>query len=223
MIINYRKELNEKLTLQNKLYEKTKENQIAFIEGQEAEKKIIAQELHDGIATDIVVVQSIIESEKFQKQADVSNLIKNISKQMRQISYSLFPDVLNELGINEALKSLFQPLDTKIKTHIYFNREKFSLQKNQEVQIYRIAQELLKNTLKHSGANNIYLQIIEHEDEIIMEFEDDGIGFNLSNLKLGLGIKSILSRAESINALTKFETQLNKGIYFSLEINLYKK
>ncbi|MFN6039135.1 MAG: 7TM diverse intracellular signaling domain-containing protein, partial [Bacteroidota bacterium] len=218
MVFNYRKEINEKLKLQETLLEKSKENQNAFLEGQEAEKKIIAQELHDGVATDLLVVQRLIEKESTLKNHSINKILSNISLQMRQISHSMFPDALIELGLAEGLKSLFRPWEDKISINIYFSEKNYNISKSLEIQIYRIVQELLKNTLKHSDAKNIYFQLIRHAEEIVLEFEDDGIGFEFSKYRQGMGLKSIIYRAESINADINFESAEGKGMLFQMKI-----
>ncbi|MFN5181608.1 MAG: 7TM diverse intracellular signaling domain-containing protein [Bacteroidota bacterium] len=223
MVYNYKNELQKIIELQREVYHKTKQNQVAFLEGQELEKKIIAQELHDGIASDILIAQTLLENDKLKDKNSVQIILKNVSQQMRGLSHSMFPEVLNELGLVQGLNSLFSLLKNEIKTHLYFNQNDFPISKTQEIQIYRIAQELLKNTLKHANANNIYFQLLKHEDEIVIEYEDDGNGFNLKAHKTGIGIKSIYLRAESLNASVHFESQYQKGMYFTMKIPLIEK
>ena len=65
-------------------------------------------------------------------------------------------------------------------------------------------------------------QLIQHHDEIILEFEDDGIGFDFDSTKTGIGLKSIFLRAETLNAEIKIETKEQGGFLFLLKMKNIK-
>ncbi len=65
--------------------------------------------------------------------------------------------------------------------------------------IYRIVQKSLNNTIKHTASNNVYINLTQTKDTIVLTFKDDGIGFNINQKKEGVGLHNISTRAQLHN------------------------
>ncbi|MGB0167296.1 MAG: sensor histidine kinase, partial [Luteibaculum sp.] len=100
-----------------------------------------------------------------------------------------------------------------------------SLTKEQALHIYRIMQEWISNILRYNSAKEIFLQIIEHEDEISLLIEDDGHGFNTDEFTKGQGngYRTISSRLDILNANMHIDSNpKNRGSHFEVNIPILK-
>ena len=84
--------------------------------------------------------------------------------------------------------------------------------------LYRIAQELLNNAIKHARADKITLQLIGHASSIILIIEDNGKGFDKRKIVRGLGFNSILARVKALEGLSHIDSWKNKGTTVTIEV-----
>ncbi len=197
-------------------------------EAQEAERKRIASDLHDGIgsllsATRIYVHQlnpKLSPSDYQEIKSETTNLIDNAIDQVRLISHNLFPPNLDHLGLLQATSDFCQRIQKINEIDIHFDSNVvLDITKQEELAIYRIIQELVNNTLKHAQANTIKLGFNHSTSGFKLTYQDDGKGFNVKSNQLaakGLGIKSIESRANSIKATFHIHSQPAEGMYCEL-------
>src|SRR5690606_37684434 len=87
-----------------------------------------------------------------------------------------------------------------------------------KVEIYRILQEGVQNISKHSRAKNAYLRIFQLKDVILIELEDDGIGYKNNQNSNGIGLSNMNERAQKIHSNIVIDSQLGKGTKISLRI-----
>jgi len=150
-------------------------------------------------------------------------LIDNALVQIRNISHNLFPPNLEHVGFIQACEDLchrIQKLKNIDVAFDYVESPHFSKQK--ELSLYRILQELTNNTLKHAEATKIELKFRNKGDRFELHYKDNGIGFDFDNKNksmTGLGMKSIESRANSINGTIQINTQKGNGFEFMLTLD----
>jgi signal transduction histidine kinase len=221
MVYQFKKSLIEKTEIQRQLYTVSKENQTAFMKGQEDEKKKIAMELHDGVATDLLLLKKKIEHSvnKLDDEQQTIESVDRISHQIRTLSHELLPWSYHNEDLKEALMNLIQPLHSKFNVNIMIEDIPSWIDFFTKTQLYRIVQELLKNTLKHADAKCIFIQLIDYEETFELHYEDDGKGFNKENSNFGIGIKSIYSRVDSIGGKIDIESRINNGIIAILTLD----
>jgi signal transduction histidine kinase len=214
MVYQFKKSLIEKSEIQRQLYVVSKENQIAFMKGQEDEKKKIAMELHDSVATDLLLLKNRIEHSTHEMNENKKTIesVDLISHQIRSLSHELLPWSYHNQDFKDAIFNLIQPLSSKIDVHITIENVPIWVDSFAKTQLYRVVQELLKNTIKHANARSIYIQLVNYEDSIELHYEDDGKGFDIQKSNSGIGIKSIYSRVESIGGKINIESCSNNGI-----------
>jgi two-component system NarL family sensor kinase len=204
----------------------------SFIDGEEKERKRIARELHDGLGAVLATVKMQISSiqhkvpeiqsmETFQK---AESLIDNACRTVREISHNLMPQVLEQEGLEFALEELCQTFSNQNGIPFEFNY--FGKEQNltQEIKttVFRIAQELLKNIIKHAEAKEVIVQLTIEEDEIILIVEDDGKGFDVAGQYKGIGLQNIRSRTTYFNGTVEIESTPGKGSTFTILLPIEK-
>ena len=119
--------------------------------------------------------------------------------EIRKLSKTLITPSIKEIGLLDAIKDvsddimLVQPLKINLVTKDFTEQ---SLNEKFKLSLFRIVQEQLNNILKHAKANNVSINFMENENEINLSISDDGVGFDTSKRKKGVGITNIKSRSE---------------------------
>ncbi len=185
------------------------------VQVEENERKRFASELHDGlgpILSSIKMGFSAISTDIHD--ADIrSNLEQAISEAIvtvREVSNNLSPHILNNFGIDKAVRNFITkitlPPNFNIKFDITIGDNRYSSTK--EIVIYRVFCELFNNTLRHAEATNVEFSIKEDNGMINLNYFDDGIGFDPDNLpntlKGGNGYYNIISRVSSLKGTSYF-------------------
>ena len=208
----------------------------ALIEGQEEERKRFALELHDGIGQMLTGLKLHAEKLKQVQFADekqrlrfdkLVSLIQDTIQTTRQVSFNLMPSVLSDFGLNAALRVLCEQTADLSGIRIEFegDNERIKLNAKMEIGLYRIAQEGLNNAVKHSGSDNIKIKLEQKMNRILLEIEDDGKGFLISNLKnkngsflTRNGIDNIRTRTQLLNGEMKIISKVDKGTRLVINI-----
>ena len=121
-------------------------------------------------------------------------------KEVRTISHNLLPPSLKDFGLTIALEDLCHKIEQSGQ-NITFS----SFQMNERIELvlelglYRIAQELINNAIKHANASEIHVQLINHGDMLMLMVEDNGTGFSVKEVdEKGIGLRNIGSRVKSL-------------------------
>jgi signal transduction histidine kinase/ligand-binding sensor domain-containing protein len=204
-----------------------------ILEAQEQERKRIAADLHDGVGQLLSAVKLRLDYAKKKSSRDTNelneiitesrSLLDNIADEIRNISYNLVPSSLKKFGLVKAIDETLQKTnfghDLVIKFIPVTQNDRFN--ENIELTLYRIFQELLLNATKHANAKEIDIQLIEHQNEIILMFEDDGTGFDYQKAlseSTGSGISNINSRVHILGGILHFDTQSDDGTTVTVTI-----
>ena len=199
-----------------------------IIEEQENQWKIIAGELHDSIGQNLsainIFLQQAVRAEPraaSEKINHASGLVVETVDEVRRISQRLYPKQIERLGLTISLQAMTERLSAA--SGINFSTDIDSLDnvlsRENEVQYFRIIQEILNNTLKHSQAGNVILNVRKSVMFIITEIEDDGIGFEIKNpFNLGFGLINIEERLNMIKGTYQFTSAPGKGAKYKITI-----
>ncbi|HPG08438.1 MAG TPA: sensor histidine kinase [Saprospiraceae bacterium] len=202
-------------------------NLEAMVEGQEVERMRLARELHDGLgplmsAIQLKVDQSISPPSPGEpdKAGELKDLIHTVSKEIRAVSHALIPGSLLDFGLSPALKSLCERMEQPgLEITYYAPKSVPRLEQAKELGIYRIAQELLHNALKHARANHIHMQLSSDGGNLTLSVEDDGTGMsNLDPADSGIGLRNVRNRTRSLEGTFVLESQPGKGVLALVEI-----
>jgi signal transduction histidine kinase len=145
-------------------------------------------------------------------------------EEIRSLSRRLAVPKLGELGLEELIKDLVDTINITKKTSISFlsygikNRE---FKQELQTTIYRIIQEQITNVMKYACANSVNVIIAGTNDDIAVQVQDDGIGFDLKEKISGNGITNMISRAETIGGSLKFETSPGNGCVMTAEFPIH--
>ena len=196
----------------------------AIIQAEETERKRFAKDLHDGLGPILSTVKMAMSSlSRTEKDDQTKKILRNTDmvideaiKSIREISNNLSPHILNNFGLNKAMKNFINKINLSGSIKIVFvsNIENDRFESNIEVVLYRVICELINNTLKHAAATSIRISIEKEPGFINCEYKDNGIGFDMKEISLakqhsGMGYSNILSRINSLNGT--FELQAEKG------------
>ncbi len=202
----------------------------SMIEGQEVERERISKDLHDslgGLLSTIKLqfdsVQSKVkEVSKLKEYKSANKMIDHAVNEVRTISRNLQPGALTRLGLIPAINDLVNRFESDAYPDIDFQHYDVpdNLPTMVSLSIYRIIQELLHNAIKHAHASEILIQINSEGDEILIQFEDDGIGYDPNNVRSGgMGLENIKSRIDYLKG--QISVNSNKGEGTSTMIRLH--
>lgn len=210
-LISYQKKIVlQKLHIEQAEVEHRQKLLNATIEVQEKERKRIASDLHDDIGSLLSTMKlnlnylkkAKVEEEREKVLNQTFDMVKDGLANVRRISYDLLPPTLARLGLWEALKELANRLNDseQISISLTINGTEHSrLSEPEELAIFRVVQELISNTLHHSNAKHIVLEIGASTGTLSMEYRDNGLGFTNEKQIGGLGMTNMQSRIRAIN------------------------
>ncbi|GGG46671.1 two-component sensor histidine kinase [Croceivirga lutea] len=192
-------------------------------QGKKAEQRRISEELHDGVLGEMLGIRLIMsglnersDQEAINQRDELIQKLQGVEEEIRMISHELnkgsYEKVDNfNLALIELLSTSAKSSGIKIETK-YSNEVDWELfDSNTKINIYRIVQEIIQNSIKHSKAKNIDLQISKTAHNLRLNIIDNGKGFDLKKKKTGIGIKNIRSRIEKLNGKVNFRSTLGKG------------
>ena len=196
----------------------------AVIQAQEDERKRIAEDLHDGIVQQLgglkMGLQKIFTDKENKETSKIINILDNSAQELRELSHKMMPRSLGELGLIPSLTDMLE--NSLGHTNINYKFEHFGINdrfsENIEIAIYRIAQELVNNIIKHSQANKANIQLIKTGNHILLMVEDNGKGINLTKHKNGIGLMNIASRLDTINGKVNYEPSPESGTLATIKI-----
>ncbi len=203
------------LALEQTRREMERKQTQSLIQSQEQERRRFATDLHDGMGQLISALslnlQGLKENQSRKLHDHSQSLLSEIHGEIRNIAFNLMPQILTKEGLIPALRHLLKRIEMsgKIQTGFDAYDMNFRFSKDAEVSVYRIVQELLSNITKYSGAKNISLQIVGHEESVVLMIEDDGFGYDLNEFKNsdGNGWRNISFRLEMLGGDIDIDTK----------------
>lgn len=197
----------------------------ATITSQEKERHRIAQELHDDISSKLGIVSlnthlletsNLSETEAKDIRNNIISMVSNAMESSRRIAHNLLPPTLEKFGLSAALEELFNEVISTKKMQIKYSNNLYfgNLEKEKNLHIFRILQELINNSIKHGKASQITVVFEGIDNKNVCKYTDNGKGFDTDNknLKKGLGLRNIENRVELINGKLDMYSTPNKGV-----------
>ena len=195
----------------------------------EDERRAIAQEIHDDIGGaltalkfELVRLGRALPDASVRPQFDaISQLLESAVVASHRIQHALRPAVL-DAGLVAALEWLLRGFSDRsgIKFEFQANREDFEIAPDRAAAVYRVAQEALTNIRKHARAKHVHAQLFAHGDEITLEIDDDGEGFDASALQAtpGFGVSGMIERARGLGGWAEVSSSQGRGttVMFSI-------
>ncbi|MGB6177817.1 sensor histidine kinase [Carnobacterium sp.] len=195
----------------------------------ETERRRIARELHDSVSQQLFAAMMMLSAinEQLEDSDDVmkkqlklvEGIINESQSEMRALLLHLRPVNLEGKTLKQGIEQLLKELETKIQIKLTWDIDEVSLETGMEDHLFRIIQELLSNTLRHSKAKELEVYLKETHDSLSLRVIDDGIGFNSNVKKAGnYGLVNIGERVSNMGGTFKIISFSKKGTSIEIKI-----
>ncbi|WP_394582727.1 sensor histidine kinase [Cytobacillus firmus] len=193
------------------------------------ERNRLARELHDSVSQQLfaasMMMSAITETQQDpeDRQAKqlkmVEEMIHQSQLEMRALLLHLRPAALKGKSLQEGIEELLVELLQKVSMEIEWKVETFPLDKGVEDHLFRILQEAVSNTLRHSKSQNLEVLLIQRDDYAILRVADDGVGFDVEETKAGsYGLQNMYERAAEVGGSMKIISVKNKGTRLEVKV-----
>ena len=199
----------------------------ATLDGKEAERRQIAEILHDNVSTllssanmHLYAVKSELKKAAPEEVAKIELIISEASDKIRDLSHKLISSVLLKFGLATATEDL---CEKHSNSQLVFNSESKGIKRyNQsfEIKIHNINEELVNNILKHSNANMATIELFDVNNQLKIQITDNGDGFDVDEVvhKDGLGLTQIKARIKMMRGSFEIKSYQDTGTQVNMEI-----
>ncbi|WP_144498604.1 sensor histidine kinase [Bacillus pumilus] len=240
VVLNY---LNQDLRQVGVLLEDAQAKQdfgLRIIEAQEEERKRVSREIHDGPAqmlANVMMRSELIErifrdrgtEEGFKEIRSLRQNVRNALYEVRRIIYDLRPMALDDLGLIPTLRKYLNTIEeydgkTKITFQCLGDTESERIASQFEVALFRLAQEAVTNSLKHSEAEEISVKVEVTKDFVTLIIKDDGKGFDMKDVKTNknksFGLLGMKERVDLLEGKMTIDSKIGLGTFIMIRVPL---
>jgi PAS domain S-box-containing protein len=200
-----------------------------LVAAQESERRHIARELHDEIGQALTVMQSNLQAMLQSPKADGPTprldedlkVIQRVLEQVKDISWRLRPSILDDLGLEAALRAYTNRQAAMVKMKVAFHADWLEQRLDPviETACFRVAQEALTNALRHAHASKVTVDLQTKDDRLLLSVCDDGAGFDVASVReravqgASLGLLSMEERAALAGGGLEFQSAPGQGTH----------
>jgi signal transduction histidine kinase len=205
LVVLFVKNYKQKLILrQKRITELEIQQQLtateAVLTGEEKERVRVAKDLHDGLGGLLSGIKFSFQNMKGNLRIPKENenefnkgmkMLDTSIDEIRRIAHNMMPETLVKFGLDTAVDDFCSNIDQTGNIHVSYQSigmKDYTLEQSKAINIYRIVQELVYNSLKHAQAKSIIVQLIKNDDNLSVTVEDDGIGFDPKSIEKNKGI-----------------------------------
>lgn len=226
--LHKKKIVKERLEIQNTEIEHQKKMLKTAFESQENERKQLAKELHDDIGMMLMTLRINLNDQENGSVKELRELVDKTHESIRRISWDLMPTTMDNFGLLQSTHEMCERLSSIHTASVSFHEEgsRISLDKDQELLLYRIAQEAITNAIKHSTAAKIDVLFKWAKESLTLSVTDDGLGFdfpteqNKITGRHGLGLFNMENRVTLLGGKLTFEKNQPSGTVVSVKLSL---
>jgi len=202
----------------------------AVLAAEERQRTRIAQELHDGMGATLssvniylnLILSGGVEVEEiFRTVRLAKDLVGQAIENVKEIADNLHPVILSRFGLVATIANMIETMEQQRIVRIGFWHDDYSDigDKELELSLYRIINELITNTLKYANAKNACIELQRCNGQIILTYSDDGKGFDpRETAGMGMGISNIHGRAKSHGGSCELTSEPGKGMSVRITI-----
>jgi len=205
----------------------------AVIQAEERERRRFAREIHDGLGPLLSTIKLSVSSlSEVETTPSANMVIKNTNtaiseaiKSVQDISNNLSPHILSNFGTAKAIKNFINKINQNKRLQINFRANTMDMRFSAalEIVIYRSVCELINNSIKHSNASRVDINLNLNEKLIKVVYKDNGKGFDTSKLfnndqHMGTGYFNMLSRIDSMKGKLEVISNKDKGVLVKITI-----
>jgi PAS domain S-box-containing protein len=205
--------------------EELRELSRRLVQSQDDERRRIARELHDSAGQIVTalgmhlasITQRTVKPEVRQAAQEGHEMVQQLSKEIRTVSYLLHPPLLDETGLSEAIRWYIQGLAERsgLKIQLDIPGDFGRLPEDTEVALFRIVQECLTNIHRHSGGTAAIIRLSHNISNVSLEIQDDGTGMPKEKLvairtqRAGVGITGMRERVRHLGGNLDIQSNSN--------------
>jgi two-component system sensor histidine kinase UhpB len=214
---------NEMLT---RLEDERRESSRRVLEGQEAERLRVAQELHDEVGQTLTAVllqlgrvEKAVSDDLRPAVGEIQETARSSLEDVRRIALELRPEALDDLGLASALQALAGRISegARVRVTCHGLRELPPLEPDAELVVYRVAQEAMTNAVRHSGSATVELRVQRASDGLRLAVVDEGRGLD-PDAADGTGLRGMRERANLVGAHLVVGPRAQGGTEVRLEL-----
>lgn len=191
------------------------------------ERQRLARELHDSVSQVLFSASIMAESlprlwqnqpeRAAERTQEVVILNRGVLAEMRTLLLELRPEAITRYKLSDLIQQLVEAALARKKLEIEMDVDEIdNLRPDVQVTFYRVAQESINNSLKHSEAKSLTVKLKSQEGNIMLFVGDDGKGFDVNDVKTGLGLSAMQERADNISATLTLESTPDEGTQTTL-------
>jgi two-component system sensor histidine kinase UhpB len=192
----------------------------------EGERSRIARELHDEVGQTLTGVMLQVEGLAPKVPAELGEQLEELretarsgTEDVRRIARQLRPEALEDLGLQSALAALATAFSEQARVAVERRLEPdLPLTQEEELVVYRVAQEALTNVARHAHATRVKLQLAGNRTRTVLTVRDDGVGLSPGALPSSHGIRGMRERAMLLGAQLAIDSEPGRGTEISLSI-----
>lgn len=223
VVFHQKKMMQEENKRQNLEIDYQKKMLKAALESQENERKRISKNLHDDVGMMLMTLRVNLNSLPKGDNDELMQLVDETHESVQRISWDLMPSTLDNFGLFQSTQEMCERLSSdSVKVSYGEEGKRLSMDKDQELLIYRVVQEAVTNALKHAHAMSINVNFQWSKNSLLLTITDDGLGFDLSKMKNkisgrhGLGLYNLENRVGLLGGELTFEKNEPSGTVVSV-------
>ena len=205
----------------------------AIIDAQEKERQRLAKDLHDSLTQQLTAIKLHISTTgSLIKNRNQKNILQKskealteVIADMRNICFNLMPNTLKEFGLIDAIKEFCKQslYDKQVDFTLETNKKLLELTSELKIDIYRVIQEFVTNSIKHGKASKIFIKFNYNKRIMNIKLCDNGAGFNPTKPGKGMGLQNAQSRVKSHNGKLSIASSIGKGTSYAITIPINDK
>lgn len=197
---------------------------------QEEERSRISRDLHDSLSQELSMARMYLDtlksldhnSESYQKAIlEMGNIISGAVNSVRDISHDLSPHLIEANILSKSIQTLVEKCQNNPELEVVFlcDKEISLATKKMELYVYRVVQEFIHNSVKHSEATTLTVELKKVQGQIRIFLSDNGKGFDISGQYNSIGLANIEMRMKAIGAKYEYFSIPNKGTDLKITID----
>ncbi len=193
-----------------RLENERRDSALRALAAQEDERRRIALELHDEVGQALTAAMLGLESADAEQAREA---LRDALEDVREIANRLRPEALDDLGLRNALRALGAKTGRSARLDVTpeLDGSLPALAPEQELVVYRVAQEALTNAARHAEADSVRFSLGTEEGNVVLTVADDGRGFDPASVAAGAGIRGMRERALLVRAELEVESAPGEG------------
>jgi len=238
LLLSYRTYTQKRKLQQQRIAELEAEKQLtateAVLKGEEQERSRLAKDLHDGLGGMLSGIKYsfttmkgnlVMTPENHQAFERSMDMLDSSIREMRRVAHNMMPEALVRFGLDTALNDFCNDITQSGALKINyqsFGLEGIAMDQTVAITLYRIVQELINNTMKHSGATSAIVQLTKSNGQLSITVEDDGNGFDTTilNTNKGIGWVNIQNRVDFLKGKLDIRSKEGEGTSVQIELNV---